>query len=414
MIYRFLVLLVLLAAPIVIADCDGTVEVESSDADHWQARLLLVSDVDIESWAVDITFDMEVDFIESAMADVTGSGKAWTLTNKEWDGGLNAGDELSLRFIVIHSSAEQPFPTDVTFNDEVLCHKVTWDCSDAFVVEGEESGSWTGLVAIPGPLNGWTLGLGFSTPVDLVESAAATATGSDDSWELVNKEWDAEIPDGQNLSVHFIVNYSGERPGLTKLDLDGSSLCREQCVLDCSSSIELSDITATSFQALMVLPGPLDGWEVALDFSAPISNIESPMAEVQGAGQLWTLNNLNFDGEVEAGSSLELRFKVLFSGAQPDLDDVRLNKESLCSTGVEDCVPPQPSTTSLPNPTDTGSPTSPTTSQKPGACACDSQTIKDPNCLNCANDPFGCLGCQACGVADCRFCGFGEYAEIPC
>ena len=181
MIYRCLVLLVLLAAPIVIADCDGTVEVESSDADHWQARLLLVSDVDIESWAVAITFDMEVDFIESAMADVTGSSKAWTLTNKEWDGGLNAGDELSLRFIVIHSSAEQPFPTDVTFNDEVtkryflahlvfqvLCHKVTWDCSDAFVVEGEESGSWTGLVAIPGPLNGWTLGLGFSTPVDLV------------------------------------------------------------------------------------------------------------------------------------------------------------------------------------------------------------------------------------------------------
>jgi len=191
---------------------------------------------------------------------------------------------------------------------------------------------------------------------------------------------------------------------------------REQCVLDCSSSIELSDITATSFQALMVLPGPLDGWEVALDFSAPISNIESPMAEVQGAGQLWTLNNLNFDGEVEAGSSLELRFKVLFSGAQPDLDDVRLNKESLCSTGSEDCVPPQPSTTSPPSPTNTntGSPTSPTTSQKPGACACNSHTIKDPNCLNCANDPFGCLGCQACGVADCRFCGFGEYAEIPC
>ena len=39
-----------------------------------------------------------------------------------------------------------------------------------------------------------------------MESAAATASGSDDSWELVNKEWDAEIPDGQNLSVHFIVS----------------------------------------------------------------------------------------------------------------------------------------------------------------------------------------------------------------
>ena len=38
--------------------------------------------------------------------------------------------------------------------------------------------------------------------------------------------------------------------------------------------------SSSTFQALLVLPGPLDGWEVALDFSAPISNIESPMAEV--------------------------------------------------------------------------------------------------------------------------------------
>ena len=113
-------LVLLLLAPAALADCDGTVEIESSDADHWQARLLLVSDSDIEAWAVKITFDTEVDFIESAMAEVTGSGKSWTLRNKEWDGGMDAGDELSLRFIVIHSSQEQPFPTDVTFNGEVI------------------------------------------------------------------------------------------------------------------------------------------------------------------------------------------------------------------------------------------------------------------------------------------------------
>ena len=35
------------------------------------------------------------------------------------------------------------------------------------------------------------------------------------------------------------------------------------------------------FQAMLVLPGPLSGWEVALDFSSPISKIESPMAEVK-------------------------------------------------------------------------------------------------------------------------------------
>jgi len=405
-------LVLLLTAPAALADCDSTVEIESSDAEHWQAKLLLVSDTDIEAWTVKITFDMEVDFIESAMAEVTGSGKAWTLSNKEWDGGLDAGDELSLRFIVIHSSQEQPFPTDVTFNGEVLCHKVTWDCSDAFVVEDEAAGAWTGLVSIPGPLNGWTLALGFSSNVDLLESAAATASGSGVSWELTNKDWDAEIPDGQNLSLHFIVDYSGERPGLTKLDLEGASLCREQCVMDCSSSIELSDVTATSFQAMMNLVGPLSGWQVALEFSSPITNIESPMAEVAGAAQSWTLNNLGFDGNVEEGSSLELRFKVLHSGTQPDMLDIRLNGESLCSTGVDDCVPPRPPTnppTRPPSPTN-----SPTTSQEPGACACDNHTIKDPNCLNCANDPFGCLGCEACGVEDCRFCGFGEYVDIPC
>ena len=127
---------------------------------------------------------------------------------------------------------------------------MTWDCSDAFVVEDEATGAWTGLVSIPGPLNGWTLALGFSSNVDLLESAAATASGSGLSWELANKDWDAEIPEGQNLSLHFIVikspyhivygfeiflmarhavpqvDYSGERPDLTKLDLEGVSLCR--------------------------------------------------------------------------------------------------------------------------------------------------------------------------------------------
>ena len=82
---------------------------------------------------------------------------------------------------------------------------MTWDCSDAFVVEDEASGAWTGRVSVPGPLNGWTLALGFSANVDLLESAAATATGSGASWELTSKDWDAEIPDGQNLSLHFIV-----------------------------------------------------------------------------------------------------------------------------------------------------------------------------------------------------------------
>ena len=64
-------------------------------------------------------------------------------------------------------------------------------------------------------------------------------------------------------------------------------------------------------------------------------------------------------------------------------------------------MPPRPPTSP---PTRPPSPTnSPTTSQQPGACACDEHTIQDSNCLNCANDPYGCLGCKACGVEDCRW-----------
>merc|ERR1712037_818825 len=107
------------------------------------------------------------------------------------------------------------------------------------------------------------------------------------------------------------------------------------------------------------------------------------MAEVAGAAQSWTLNNLGFDGNVEEGSSLELRFKVLHSGTQPDMLDIRLYGESLCSTGVDDCVPPRPPTrppTSPPTSPPTRPPSpmnSPTTSQQPtGACACDNHTIK--------------------------------------
>ena len=67
-------------------------------------------------------------------------------------------------------------------------------------------------------------------------------------------------------------------------------------------------------------------------------------------------------------------------------------------------MPPTSRPTRPPSPTN-----SPTTSQEPGACACDKHTIKDPNCLNCANDPYGCLGCKACGVEDCRSSPFSPF-----
>ena len=53
-----------------------------------------------------------------------------------------------------------------------------------------------------------------------------------------------------------------------------------------------------------------------------------------------------------------------------------------------------------------------TTSPKPPSkCDCD-RAGYDDRCLNTANDPFGGLGCMACGIPECRFCGFDNLP--PC
>lgn len=48
----------------------------------------------------------------------------------------------------------------------------------------------------------------------------------------------------------------------------------------------------------------------------------------------------------------------------------------------------------------------------PGGCDCDGETETDARCLDIPHDPYGGLGCDACGVPDCRFCNFGVYP--PC
>ena len=64
------------------------------------------------------------------------------------------------------------------------------------------------------------------------------------------------------------------------------------------------------------------------------------------------------------------------------------------------------------------------------------KTYNITRCHDCGNDPWGCLGCQACGTQDCRsyqcyecplydmsfvhhscslrFCGFDSFIDIPC
>ena len=49
----------------------------------------------------------------------------------------------------------------------------------------------------------------------------------------------------------------------------------------------------------------------------------------------------------------------------------------------------------------------------PGGC-CGDKTITDNRCNNPGSDPNGGLGCNACGIRNCRFCGFAQFSPIKC
>jgi hypothetical protein len=77
---------------------------------------------DIQSWVVDLTFRTAVDSVQSPMADVTGSGTAWRLVNKSWDGGINAGETLELMVSVRHMAAATcPPVVGVSFSGTEMC-----------------------------------------------------------------------------------------------------------------------------------------------------------------------------------------------------------------------------------------------------------------------------------------------------
>ena len=58
---------------------------------------------DVTNWNIVINFSDSLDWLDSVMADVSGSGVSWSLASKDWDGQISAGDTLGVRFIVGYS-----------------------------------------------------------------------------------------------------------------------------------------------------------------------------------------------------------------------------------------------------------------------------------------------------------------------
>jgi len=77
----------------------------------------------------------------------------------------------------------------------------------------------------------------------------------------------------------------------------------------------------------------------------------------------------------------------------------------------------EPRTTLPPDPTQKTTPSKKTTTtfkptDHPDGCECNGETETDARCLDIPNDPYGGLGCNACGFPDCRFCNFDAFP--PC
>ena len=77
---------------------------ESEGPGNWHGLIQLGPfDEDVTSWNILISFSSNLDWMESVMAEVSGSGPTWSLSSKDWDGALTAGDTLGVRFIVGYS-----------------------------------------------------------------------------------------------------------------------------------------------------------------------------------------------------------------------------------------------------------------------------------------------------------------------
>ena len=72
-----------------------------------------------------------MDWLDSVMAEVSGTGTSWNLASKDWDGGISAGDSLGVRFIVGYSGNKVSLTLSLClemFANRVVCAALSELC----------------------------------------------------------------------------------------------------------------------------------------------------------------------------------------------------------------------------------------------------------------------------------------------
>ena len=336
-------------------DCDDVYIVDADEVGYWQGRLVVTVPTAVSDWELRLTFSDNVDSLDCSLASVSGSGSQWTLTSYAWDGDLEAGTTLEVG-IIVHYSGATPSVTGLSINDMDLCSASgstsapSEDCSEEYAVDSEEEGMWQGRIFITPSetLSDWSLSLQFSADVDSLDCALASVSGSGQDWSLTSYEWDGELEAGVTLEVGIIVYYTGAKPSISGLSLNDLSLCSGDSVPttspptptagsdDCDGDDYLVDMEETgSWQGriLVRVPETVSGWEVKLHFTDSLDSLECALAQVSGAGDVWSLTSYDWDGDLEAGLTLEIGVLVQYSGNKPLLDNIIFNEMVQCSGG---------------------------------------------------------------------------------
>ena len=125
------------------------------------------------------------------------------------------------------------------------------------------------------------------------------------------------------------------------------------------------------------VPEDISGWTLKVHFNSAVDDVETAMASVSGEGSLWTLTSKSFDGDLTAGTLLEIGIIVHFSSSNaPFINNLIFNDDLVCSGGdaPTTSIPTDPPTETTPTTTKTT--TKPTTSSTTTNGNFDVRTIK--------------------------------------
>ena len=246
------------------------------------------------------------------------------------------------------------------------------ECSEEQItLDYQGDGYWQGriLLQITEDVSGWEVAVGFSAEVETLHCSLASVSGSGTEWSLSSFSWDDDLHGGSTLEVGIIVHYSGPSPAVSSLALNGHSLCSGSA----PTSTTLTSVTSTApgptptsptgdceddyivdvdeagqWQGRLMVRVPQDvsDWELELSFSAGVDVLECSLARPSGGGQTWRLSSYQWDGELEAGTALEVGIILHYSGAKPSLTGLTFNDLALCSDSSGTTAAPSPSTSS--------------------------------------------------------------------